>query len=508
MGYEYTFVPGALASIELVQELSALYSTQYGFWSQSDPHAPRKRIKLSSVRLRDWLTPESKIALAKCDGEVIGYAIVIQVRVRNYGTISWVTQLVIHEDHRHLDVGKTLLFSIWGFSNHFAWGLVTANPYAIRALEKATRRRCVPDRIAKNKRKLKSIGIERITYVKEDTDLEVTPETSRIDTKFPLDHSELPAMLVAAQASAPWILGNIPEAWEWFAFTFHNQAPIELSPSEIEKMIKASDQVTKQAYSRMTLCTTHRWARHTESEAKLVCESCDVKPGDRVLDLGCGSGRHVLALAHMGLQVTGVDYLDATFRKAAEQGRSNSLASVRFIEGDARTITLQEQFDAVICLYDVIGTYAEKSENMRILSTCSKHLRPGGRLLLSVMNFELTENQAKQFFSLEDEPNRLVALRPSQTMETTGNVFDPDFYMVDSKSSIVYRKEQFAEGNQLPVELLIRDRRYRRAEIEDDCRQVGLDVVWSRFVQAGRWEVELDGCDRRAKEILVLCQKA
>jgi hypothetical protein len=167
MGYDYTFVPGPLASGELVQELATLYSNHYGVWSQSAAHAPHPRVKLSLARLRDWLMPDSKVALAKFDGEVIGYAIVIQVRAKDYGIISWVTQLVIHEEHRHLDVAKTLFFSIWGFSDHFAWGLITANPYAIRALEKATRRRCSPDRIARNKRKLKAIGIEQTTYVKE-----------------------------------------------------------------------------------------------------------------------------------------------------------------------------------------------------------------------------------------------------------------------------------------------------------------------------------------------------
>jgi hypothetical protein len=211
MGYEYTFVPGALASSELVQELATLYSNHYGVWSQSDPDIPRKRVRLSPARLRDWLTPDSKIALAKFAGEVIGYAIVVQVRVKDYGIISWITQLVMHEAHRHLDIAKMLLFSIWGFSDHFAWGLITANPYAIRALEKATRRRCSPERIARNKRKLKAIGIEQTTYIKEDTTLEVASETSRIDTKFFLDNSELRAMLTAAQASVPWILGDIPE---------------------------------------------------------------------------------------------------------------------------------------------------------------------------------------------------------------------------------------------------------------------------------------------------------
>jgi hypothetical protein len=57
------------------------------------------------------------------------------------------------------------------------------------------------------------------------------------------------------------------------------------------------------------------------------------------------------------------------------------------------------------------------------------------------------------------------------------------------------------------VELLVRDRRYRRADIEERCRQLGLEVVWSRFVQTGHWEKALDSRDPHAKEILVLCRK-
>jgi 2-polyprenyl-3-methyl-5-hydroxy-6-metoxy-1,4-benzoquinol methylase len=507
MPYEYTFVHGPLAAGELVEELTSLYSNQYGIWSGNAPRNPGQRVKLAPAKLREWLTRDSKIALAKFDGQVIGYAIAVQLKIKDYGVISWVTQLVIHEAHRRLNVGKTLLFSIWGFSDHFAWGLITANPYAIRALEKATRRRCSPERIGKNKRKLKTIGIEQTTYVKEETVMEVTAETSRINTKFFLDHSELDTMLASATVSAPWLMGNIQEGWEWLAFTFNDQAEIELSPAEIDEMIKASDQVTKQAYSRMRVNASHRWAQHTVAEARLITDSCNLSPGQSILDLGCGSGRHVLELAAMGMSVTGVDYLARFYSAAQERAERQHLAGVRFIEGDARKIDIQQEHDAVICLYDVIGSYAEDAENMAILDTCGRHLRPGGLLLISVMNFELTEHQAKHFFVLSEEPNRLANLKPSQTMETTGNVFDPDLYMIDRNTGVVYRKEQFTEGNELPAQLLVRDRRYRRAEIEERCREAGLEVIWSRFVQSGHWDKPLEKWDQRAKEILVLCRK-
>jgi hypothetical protein len=98
-------------------------------------------------------------------GKLVGYAIAVQTKLPYHGIISWVTQLVVHDAHRHQDVGKTLLFTIWRFTNHFAWGLLTANPYAIRALEKATRRRCQPRRIKKHLEPLMKIGPKVAPYI-------------------------------------------------------------------------------------------------------------------------------------------------------------------------------------------------------------------------------------------------------------------------------------------------------------------------------------------------------
>ena len=123
------------------------------------------------------------------------------------------------------------------------------------------------------------------------------------------------------------------------------------------------------------------------------------------------------------------------------------------------------------------------------------------------MNLEVTQRRAKHFFSLAKEPDKLLGLKPSPTMEQTGNIFDPDHYMLDTETSVVYRKEQFSEGDSLPEELVVRDRRYSRVEIEEMCKEAGLEVQWSRFVPGGRWTESLDQTDDRAKEILVCCKK-
>jgi 2-polyprenyl-3-methyl-5-hydroxy-6-metoxy-1,4-benzoquinol methylase len=510
MEYEYKWLPGTLVPPDLLEQLASLYSDHYGTWSLRAPHNQGRRVRMSPQRVGKLLvSDEAKLAYATLNNTVVGYAIAIQAKVPEYGFISWVTQLVVHEDHRRKDVGRSLLFAIWTFTDHFAWGLLTANPYAIRALEKATRRRCQPVRIARNHRKLRTVALEYVPYVKEKTEIEVTKEVSRINTQFLLDHATLPAMLESViSPSVPWELGSIEEGWEWFAFTFNDQKEIDLTPEEIETMLKSSDQVAKRAYSRMLLNKGHHWVQHSKAEAQFIASLCDLKPGAAsILDFGCGTGRHALELASMGLDVTGIDYLDNFVGRARENAAEREIAHTQFKVGDCRQVNLGRQFDLVLCLYDVIGTYADEKENTRIVENITRHLRPGGKALISVMNLELTQRRAKHSFSLAKEPNRLLALKPSRTMEQTGDIFDPDYYMLDRETNIVYRKEQFAAGTSLPAELIVRDRRYRREDIEMICKASGLDVLWSRFVHSGCWDDSLEHDNDRAKEILVFCNK-
>jgi 2-polyprenyl-3-methyl-5-hydroxy-6-metoxy-1,4-benzoquinol methylase/GNAT superfamily N-acetyltransferase len=503
--YIYQWIPSGLVDTDLLAELAELYSSHYGTWGEGSSKRFQP-IRLSAQRIRQWLIhADTRLAYASLDGKVIGYAIAVQPKVQGLGVISWVTQLVVHSEHRRRDVGKRLLFSIWGFSDHYAWGLVTASPYAVRALEKATRRRCDPQRAARNYRRFLNLGSTFIPYVDARTEMVVHAENSRINTNFFIDHAELPLMLKdVTKPEAPWTMGEIPQGWEWFAFTFQDQSEIGLSESEIETMLRTSDAVAKRAYSRMRLTASHRWAQYTPAEAALIMRECQLREGNTVLDIGCGTGRHVVELAKNGILGTGVDYLSEAIgvRKAETANQSR----VDFEVGDARELYLEKTFDAVLCLYDVIGSYADEEENARIIKSIRRHLRPGGRALISVMNFDLTFRKARYHFSLSKEPDRLLKLPASTTMETSGNVFNPDFYMVDDVTGIVYRKEQFTQGTDLPVQLLVRDRRYHRHEIAGMCMVNGLNVLWTRYVRAGQWDVELDPADDNAKEILVLCE--
>jgi hypothetical protein len=104
-------------------------------------------------------------------------------------------------------------------------------------------------------------------------------------------------------------------------------------------------------------------------------------------------------------------------------------------------------------------------------------------------------------------PDMLIELPASQTMEKTGDIFNPEYYIVEKDTGIVYRKEQFLEGSSIPTELIVRDKRFTKKEIINLCSDVGLRVLSAQFVSAGNWDKPLSPNNEKAKEILLICEK-
>ena len=92
-------------------------------------------------------------------------------------------------------------------------------------------------------------------------------------------------------------------------------------------------------------------------------------------------------------------------------------------------------------------------------------------------------------------------------MQQTGNIFNPEYIFIDKKKNLVYRKEQFTNLKILPTELIIADRRYRKEEIKEIIKDFGFKILDSRYVQAGRWGIELKATDEKAKEIFIVAIK-
>jgi 2-polyprenyl-3-methyl-5-hydroxy-6-metoxy-1,4-benzoquinol methylase/GNAT superfamily N-acetyltransferase len=501
---EFEWVNSEHVCDDLLFDCSELFSKHYGQWGPPHKHAGR-RITLSPRRLREYIDgKDGWVALARKRGKLVGYALVVVFQIPDGGKVTWVTQLVVHRSYRKNDVASRLLRAVWGFSDHFAWGLVTANPFAVRALENATRRTCDPIQLEASAHAIHDAGQRTIPYVRDKV-LTVDMTRSVLDTKFYIDHSDVSHMMESAQASKRWRLGPIEEGEEWFAFTLRNQPPNSITEQEFNATMAESDATLRRAYGAMALDEGHQWTQHTAHEVDHFLATCVPAQNARILDFGCGAGRHSIELAKRGYFVIGVDFVESLIesarRSAAAEGVEHNTV---FIVDDCRTCKLGEKFDAALCLYDVIGSFPDDADNRKVLNNLRSHLRRGAPVLISAMNLELTKAIAKRILQVPTNPDILLELAPSPTMQDTGNIFNPDFFILDPKTHIVYRKEQFdREGNRLPCELIVRDRRYSRDELIQMCNSVGFLMLDTKYVAVGRWgKPSLAGTNIRAKEIL------
>lgn len=121
--------------------------------------------------------------------------------------------------------------------------------------------------------------------------------------------------------------------------------------------------------------------------AERIAGLLELKPGDSILDMACGFGRHSLALSKMGYRVTGVDlnpeFISEASAKAEAQG-----ADVTFRCADMRDYVEPDRFDGIILMYNSFGYFQDPRDDARVLENCLRSLKPGGGILLSVVGRE------------------------------------------------------------------------------------------------------------------------
>jgi SAM-dependent methyltransferase len=131
----------------------------------------------------------------------------------------------------------------------------------------------------------------------------------------------------------------------------------------------------------------YSFTKGTEQEVTFLVEALRLEPGMRVLDVGCGPGRHAHALAERGIEVLGVDisqrFVDLA-TAAAPPGAS-------FRRADARALDLDAEFDAAVSLCQGAfglagGPGAPLDGDGAVLAGIARALRPGGRLAVSAFS--------------------------------------------------------------------------------------------------------------------------
>jgi len=124
----------------------------------------------------------------------------------------------------------------------------------------------------------------------------------------------------------------------------------------------------------------------TLGECDFIEEELNYDKKIRIIDIGCGTGRHSIELSKRGYNIAGIDLSESQLARAKEKAKQLNL-KIDFQQHDARNLPFGDEFDVAIMLCEGGFSLMETDEmNFEILKNVTKALKNNGKFIFTTLN--------------------------------------------------------------------------------------------------------------------------
>ena len=153
-------------------------------------------------------------------------------------------------------------------------------------------------------------------------------------------------------------------------------------------------------------------------EIRRLLEANGIAAGARLLDVGCGTGKH-LSLLSGDYAVAGVDLSPEMLASARV-----AVPSCEFVEADMRSFRFSERFDAILCLFSSIGYMPDATALGEAIQNMANHLAPHGVLFVEQWLDPTVYRAGHLDLTTADRPDIKVARVTCSSIDGNVSVFD------------------------------------------------------------------------------------
>lgn len=194
--------------------------------------------------------------------------------------------------------------------------------------------------------------------------------------------------------------------------------------------MRSADEANRQYFRDAYRTGEHGWAGDQPSPyaVEFLKRVRHEAPSGRLLDLGCGQGRHAIIARTLGFRVVGVDYEPLALRNARRSARREGVKGIAFRQADILDLPFRARsFDIVLdygCLH-----HQKKADWAAYRRSVLRVLKPRGYFLLSVFSPRF------RFFAGSRRRWHIAcgAYRRCFTLDDIRRLFGPDFEFLDQR---------------------------------------------------------------------------